>query len=233
MARKARLAVEASLRKAPTSGCGRDTPRCQNAVDYGSLLNPCCRSHLRQIVVDTTAILTSFRITWWADYGTLLGAVRNPLTTWKDYPWLPQTGDEPIAPGIIPHDKDADFSVFGTDFHGLCRARVKLERMGYRVQVRPRGRSMKVRLSPVNATGVDFFLWKESPGGIMRRERYVLPGDNYKGREFHKDKLFPLSTVQWEGLTLPAPKDPVAFCEFRYGKTWMTPVRANHGGVRL
>lgn len=238
-AKKARQLVQDSLRVAPTSGCDRTTLRCANARSYGSQLNPCCRSHIKQIVMDTLPILESFGVTVWADYGTLLGAVRNPLTTWKDYPWLPQgnRSSEPIPPGIIPHDKDADFGIFlphvddRMAFYTMSRVRTKLERLGYRVLVRPQGRSLKVRLSPTNATNADFFRWRETRGGFLDRLKFINV-DNYKGRGFLKDVAFPLGTVQWEGMTLPAPKDPAAFCQFRYGPNWKTPVQANHDGVR-
>ena len=42
--------------------------------------------------------------------------------------------------------------------------------------------------------------------------------------------LFPLSTVPWEGMTLPAPRDPEAFLEMRYGADWRRPVAANNKG---
>ena len=90
---------------------------------------------------------------------------------------------------------------------------------------------MKVRLSKSNRTNADFFLWIEHPGGIMRRMKYISV-DAYKGRDFRKQDAFPLTTVEWEGLTLPAPKNPAAFCAFRYGANWMTPIRANNDGIR-
>jgi phosphorylcholine metabolism protein LicD len=55
--------------------------------------------------------------------------------------------------------------------------------------------------------------------------------DRFKGKEFHEDLLFPLTTVKWEGRTLPAPRDPEAFLAMRYGPNWMTPVMANNDGI--
>lgn len=235
MAAKVREQIAASLPAHPNGGpCTRNTLRCPDARDYGSELRACCKTHIRQIVQDTAKVLTELGIVWWADYGTLLGAVRNPRTTWADYPWLPQ-GDRANArpaPGIVPHDKDADFGMLDVPFHVLCRARRKLERdHGYHVLLRAGGRSMKVRLSFRNHSNADFFNWRARPDGTLARPKYI-GADKFKGREFHKDNLFPLETVEWEGLRLPAPRNPVAFCEFRYGPNWMTPVRANNDGVR-
>jgi hypothetical protein len=168
--------------------------------------------------------------TWWADYGTLLGAVRNPLTTWADYPWLPQS-DEPIRPGVVPHDKDGDLGALAADHTAVVRAlRGAASRARFDMLVRPHGASVKVRLSRFNHTNVDIFFWKERDDGLMHRDRYVHV-DLYKGRHFQRDMLFPLGTVQWEDMTLPAPHDPEAFLAHRYGPNWRTPVMANHDGV--
>lgn len=217
----------------PLGGCHAGTLRCADARDYKSDLRPCCRGHIRRIVADTAELMQEYGVTWWADYGTLLGAVRNPLTTWADYPWLSQEGrpEGPLAPGILPHDKDADFGVLITDWQKLLRVGSALQRKGYRVTASPHGGKMKVLLSMLNQTNADFFCWMEKAGGVFARRSYI-PVDAYKGREIQKGTLFPLETVQWEGLTLPAPVNPAAFCAFRYGENWMKPIPANHDGVR-
>jgi phosphorylcholine metabolism protein LicD len=217
LARQVRAHLVRSLEPSPESGCTKETRRCRDARDYRVDLRPCCRAHIRQIVVDTIPVLQEYGVTFWADYGTLLGAVRNPMLG--------------LPAGIIPHDKDADFGITNTDYVRLCRVRQRLERMGYNVLIRPQARSMKVRLSKTNDTNVDFFRWLEKPSGIMYRIQYASV-DQFKGRHFPKDFAFPLTTIEWEGLSLPAPKDPAGFCAFRYGPNWMTPIRANNDGVR-
>ena len=66
--------------------CTRDTMRCANARNYSHRLADCCRSHVIQIVRDMQPLLDDAGVTWWADYGTLLGAVRNPLTAAESGP---------------------------------------------------------------------------------------------------------------------------------------------------
>jgi len=218
---------------APLGACTRETLRCADASSYQAVLRPCCRGHLRQVVADTVAQLVAHEVTYWADYGTLLGAVRNPLTSWADYPWLPQEGrpEGTLAPGIVPHDKDADFGVFVTDWPKLMRVGAALERMGYNILIRPHAGSVKVRLSSVNHTNLDLFTWRERAGGVFYRVRYISV-DTYKGRDIPAGRLLPLGTVEWEGMTLGAPVNPEAFCAFRYGKDWRTPIAANNDGVR-
>lgn len=238
MAQRVREHIQSSLAPAPSNGeCTRRTTRCPDARDYGSELRECCKGHLRKIVTDCAAVFGDMGVTWWADYGTLLGAVRNPLTTWADYPWLPQgeRSSVRLSPGVVPHDKDCDFGVLVSDWRAghllFARAAAKLQRhFGYHVMIRSHGRSMKVRLSYTNHTNADFFAWMVRSDGVMVRQRYIN-ADRYKGREFPRDMAFPLGAVLWEGMSLPAPKDPVAFCRFRYGENWMKPVRANHDGV--
>jgi hypothetical protein len=232
-ARHSRALIERQLRGGPDTACTRDTLRCQDARSYRAELRPCCRAHLRQLVADVVDLLTARAIPYWADYGTLLGAVRNPLTTWADFPWLPQRGraGEPLAPGILPHDKDADFGALFEDWHRLLRLVPLLEARGYFVHVNAGGAKLKVRLSDINYTNLDIFTWRPRVGGLLHRPTY-LPVDQYKGRDFPASMLLPLSTVEWEGLQLSAPADPAAFCAFRYGPAWRTPIPANHDGVR-
>lgn len=219
----------------PVGGCTKDTARCSDARSYKAVLRDCCKAHLRKIVTDCAEVFDKMKVTWWADYGTLLGAVRNPMTTAEDYPWLPadKLPAGPIPPGIVPHDKDADFGILGvvkphTFHYQLCRMGSLISKMGYQVVPRLIGRGFKVRLSAKNHTNADFFVFYPGDDGYLSRVRY-LHADNFKGRDFRKDTAFPLGTVEWEGMTLPAPKDPAAFCSFRYGPDWMYPIPKNHG----
>jgi hypothetical protein len=99
-----------SVAAPPRDPCTQRTLRCSDARDYNVELRECCRAHVRQVMADLTDMMNKAHITWWADYGTLLGAVRNPTTKWSDYPWLPQDGRTTAGPaaGIVPHDKDGD-----------------------------------------------------------------------------------------------------------------------------
>ena len=215
----------------PTPGvCSRETVRCSDAREYSKELRPCCRGHIRQIVAHVMGAFGAQKLGWWADYGTLLGAVRNPLTTWADYPWLEQGGraNTPLAPGIIPHDKDADIGVLYSDWGRAWLAVMALrQKHVYRITAHSHRGSMKVRLSAQNNTNLDIFFWHQKPNGLLFRRGYARV-DDYKGKHFHREMLFPLGTVEWEGMTLPAPRDPEAFLAMRYGPTWRTPLPTNH-----
>lgn len=87
-----------------------------------------------------------------------------------------------------------------------------------------------MRYSVTNHTNADVFTWAEGEDGMMRRVRYISV-DAFKGREFPASWLTPMTMVPWEGLQLPAPADPAAFCAHRYGPSWAKPLAANNDGV--
>lgn len=215
----------------PFAPCTSTSLRCADARDYRVPLRPCCRAHVIEIVRATQEELEVAGVVYWADYGTLLGAVRNPLTTWAAYPWLPAGETGPIPAGIVPHDKDADFGFLAEEWPKLMQVRAALERRGYSLLASPVGRKLKVRLSAMNHTNLDLFGWHARPNGEYYRPSYIEV-DKYKGRDIPAGMLLPLSSVPWEGMTLPAPANPEAFCAFRYGSSWRTPIAANHDGNR-
>jgi len=205
-----------------------------DARDYDSELRTCCRELIVDLSREVAAAFDASGVTYWMDYGTLLGAFRNPLTTWADFHWLSQEDRPagPLAPGIIPHDKDADWGVMG-DQWGAAHFALRAHCKGRALRVRPPRTSIKVCASHVNRTNLDLFFWHahHRRPGLLHRHKYVGV-DAYKGKHFDKADLLPLQPLEWEGLQLPAPKDPEAWLEFRYGKNWRTPIAANNDGVK-
>lgn len=247
--------------KAQRGPCTPETEHCRDLRSYAKDMPECCKEHLRHVVFTFGDAMTAAGITWWLDYGSLLGAVRNPMTTWADFGWLPQHGrDGTLEAGMLPHDKDADFGFLGQDWERLLalgggewahgRLNSTKDALGLHLVHRrmvgdPKraadiyqgGDSFKAQLSATNVIHFDGFVWYDrpivgAPDGKLHRHRY-LGVDKNKGREFSPERLFPLTTVKWEGRDLPAPNDPEWFCEFRYGKNWRTPIARNNSGVRV
>ena len=219
--------------------CTPETGRCRAGTNYAVDTPRCCLDHQIDIMDHIADQFDRHGIDWWADYGTLLGAVRNH--------------------GIIPHDKDGDICVFGEQWEEILaiapevpwkdvrspggnpnRVRMidgfewvhKKVRRPDRPNTREQfgaGHSIKVRRSPLNHNNVDIFPWELRDDGTYYRKRYV-GCDRYKGREFPYDRLLPLGVIEWEGRMIPAPRDPEWFCEHRYGPNWRTPLRKNNDG---
>jgi hypothetical protein len=195
--------------------CDATTFRCRNVRDYRNDTNDCCKGHVLQILTDLDALFRKHGITWWMDYGTLLGARRHG--------------------SMIPWDKDGDIGVLGSDWDKIWRVIDELEQYDIvkkerRAGMYAAGNSIKVRLSTWNHTNVDIFPWYEREDGTMYRHNYVAI-DQHKGREFHKSRLYPLIRMEYDGHQFPAPADTDWLLEHRYGD-WKKPLRKNNDGQR-
>lgn len=249
-------------RSAVPTVCTPDTERCPDGHNYLRDTPECCKQHQRDVMFGVLDACKEAGVRVCLGFGSLLGAYRNPLTTWKDYYWLPQN-DRPaglVAPGIIPHDKDGDLIFLAEDWDKLLGivptwSKLKGQRTGsalglewqHRLPVRALtkpgdcnysgGDSVKVRRSAVNHVNVDLFPYydrpfQKAPKGW--RHRYHFVGvDKCKGRDFPEDKLLPFGEIEWEGRTVPCPNDPEWFCKHWYRETWKKPLPRNNWGRRV
>jgi hypothetical protein len=231
--------------------CTPTSARCAVAQLYTHDLPDCCRGHLKHVMFRTVDACREAGVGIFMDYGTLLGAVRNPFLG--------------LPPGIIPHDKDGDLGFLGEDWEKLLgivtewsepievepgRRQREGEALGLhwihklpRQEIRRAGSytynagdSIKVCRSRANHTNVDLFPWydrgfKMRPDGKRHRYHYVHV-DRFKGKEFPEERLLPLTEIEWEGELLPAPGDWEWFVRHRYGANWRTPVHANNDGIK-
>ena len=197
--------------------CTADWERCREARNYAMPTPRCCVGHVTQIFADLDRIFTKHKVTWWLDYGSILGAVRNG--------------------GQIPHDKDGDAGILEDERPQVEKALKEMEALGYHVIRKGRregtfgaGNSVKVCMSQINRTNVDLFWWHKEGDNWTRHNWCSV--DKYKGRDIPNDKLFPIQRIAYEGMKLPAPADPEWFCAHRYGAGWKTPIQRNNDGVR-
>ena len=202
--------------------CSPRGPRCVDARVYTQDRRPCCWYQIHETLRVTVDLLNAIGVPWWGDYGTALAAV--------------------CRGGMFPWDKDSDLGVLQVDKPKVMEFQLPVKRMGmgWRASIRS---TVKVMASKANHTNCDIFSWHLERG---KWARYVYADvDDFKGREFPEDWLFPLTTLDYEGITLnlpaairwpgetPAPHIPgfeqgSLFLEFRYGPGWMHPRRANN-----
>jgi hypothetical protein len=196
------------------SGCNAMTVRCPDARDMHQETAECCKGHVRQIMQDLAQLMDAAGITWWADYGTVLGYVRHG--------------------GMIPWDKDGDLGVLGEDRDKLLSLFPILVKKGYWPRYsQPKtnrfrsGDRVKVCLSQRNHTNVDLFIWYRRPGKMLDRLNYIA-ADMYKGREMPQSWILPTRRGEWDGIDIAIPAKPEKLAEHRYGPDYMTPLHEKH-----
>lgn len=175
--------------------CGRDSVRCAAGRSQHVDTPACCLHHLHTVLRETVRILESHGIPYWADGGTLLGAVRDQA--------------------VIPWDTDADLGVMAADVPRVLGLAHAWEALGFEVQRHCGGALLRITYSPVNDMGVDLYPWAEDGDYLCHP---------FKGRVPRK-WLLPFSRVRWDQLELAAPADAHRWLTARYGPDYMEPQR--------
>ena len=187
-------------------GCTRETPRCEFwNWGAGSTRPPCCTEHLFELARFTHGLLEKNGITHWADYGTLLGAVRD--------------GD------LIAWDEDVDLGALATDTEAILALKAEIEAAGHTV-TRPEPAVIRIDYSAANSANLDLFLWQEEDEMLTADfdPSYDWPG--VEGHRFPKQYVMNLKPVSIGKLSLPAPSPVDRFLtDHRYGPEYMTPAR--------
>lgn len=205
----------------PAGGCSRKSKRCDQPLGYAQDSPACCVAHSVAVLRWTGAFLDHIGVPWWADYGTLLGAVRFG--------------------GFIPWDKDTDLGIMETHLPRLMAARWLTQRYGLVFHHNRKKGMVRIYVSATNRLHTDIFLWHVNKRGLMDR-RWWADVDANKGRDFPSAWMRPQVKVPFAGFELPAPaavklpgatpapnvpgyEQGSAFLEWRYGPRWMEDLR--------
>jgi phosphorylcholine metabolism protein LicD len=153
---------------------------------------------LREYFKDFDYICNTHNIQYWAEGGTLLGAVREK--------------------GIIPHDDDIDVCLYESDFEQLKKI----------LDIYPQYEIIQTHLPLYKFIYrgnphifIDLFIVENEKDLVQFKEskhREIWP------KFYHKlEDLFPLQRVPFDDLYIWIPKNPYPYLESGYGD-WKTPI---------
>jgi len=168
-------------------------------ADYWNHHRPaCCTRMMRETLFRVADLLDEARITWWVDYGTLLGAYRHDG-------------------GFIPHDWDCDISV-RIEHRGeveALRDRFLTEGFDYTDDG-----VVRVFRSTVNRHHTDIFFW-ERCGDTLELRGY--PSNDPGESETPVEWIAPMGEIEVMGRKMPCPNCVPEALAHRYGTDFMTP----------
>lgn len=159
---------------------------------------------LKRYIKDFDKICSDNNILYWADGGTLLGAVRNN--------------------GIIPHDDDLDICIFQEDFDKLSQI-IKTHN-DYEI-IYFNEFIYKFKRKDIKANvWIDIFIVSKDNQGLIT---YVKKSHRDRWPKFYYkvSEVFPIKRVKFEDSYVSIPNKPIPYLERGYGKDWKTPIAYN------
>ena len=164
---------------------------------------PSIHDRLRRLLKDLHDICNSHGIQYWADSGTLLGAVR--------------TG------GIIAHDDDVDVCITSKSF--LTLRKVLANHASLHIQLASRLGVHKLKSKDDPDVWIDLFevcdavICKQSVVRYLKwMHRMTWPKYWYATSE-----LYPLKLVPFDNAEIWIPQSPIPYLERAYGMNWQVP----------
>lgn len=158
---------------------------------------------LKEYLKDFHNTCEKYNIKYWADGGTLLGAVREN--------------------NIIDHDDDADICLFEDDFVKL----VKIYENDPNYHIVPGNTDEnyfinKFKIRGIDKVWIDIFIVEKLPNNIIRykykKHQQIWPDFYYK-----EEEVFPIVKTKFADFEINIPNNPIPYLERGY-KDWKTPV---------
>lgn len=182
--------------------CTKETKQCL-ASQCGTRTPQCCRRLLSELFADFCTCAKRHGLTFWLDYGSLLGCVRNSE--------------------MIPWDEDIDISVFLADKPAFEKTIDELKKTYFHHHVISAESPLlhRVFVSHTNRLHIDISMRYLCP----KLDRWV---DKYDGKQYglSRECLEPLLDAQFEGQPVKIPHLSIKYLEQCYGKNCVSTPRA-------
>lgn len=188
---------------------------------HGSIMtNTNILEKIRTMLHDINRVFKQYKLTYWIDGGTLLGAVRHQ--------------------NIIPWDDDGDICIFKKDVGLLLQLESKLNNLGYGLSKSWFG----YRIYPLNGIEVkkenrnwtwtidveedDYYKFPFIDVFLVEHKdnKYQFADENVRKmwpNYYHDENdLFPLKNYKFDTFELCGPKEPITYLNRAYGDDWQT-----------
>lgn len=177
-------------------------PELQRVLKYRSIPKSWYIKYITAMLPVIAGLLEEAGITYWLDWGTLLGAVRDG--------------------GAIPWDFDADLGAFIEDREGIARLTDKAKELGYTLAYYPQYHKFRFFGDKGEAFHVDIDLWepRENVAVALFDTRHEHP----------MQSLINHSSIEFEGRKYPCPTNPVETIMRMVGPDWKLP-KISQGNV--
>lgn len=163
---------------------------------------------LYQLMKDVDELFHNSDITYWALYGTLLGAVRHK--------------------GLIPWDNDLDIGFFEHDIEKLIKLEPVLDKLNYYLKQKV-GRGKKRLVWIIGKKGshnhLDIIACKYHENKIFVVDEYVnFCSPKREGLEhyFTDEEFFPIKRCAFGAIQICCPANPIPFLHYAYGINCLT-----------
>lgn len=144
--------------------------------------------NLYQIMKDTHEILTKYKITYWLEGGSLLGAVRHK--------------------GIIPFDDDLDIDILHNDELKFQESLNDFRNLGYKIR-----HNRFYSICNKNAC-IDVFVSHQVGNKFLYSNLFTRK--RFLHSYFYANELFPLKKYQFGNLELYGPNEPKLYLDRQY-----------------
>jgi len=195
--------INNSIYRINSKPCTQDTKRCYYPYVKDKKITSylCCKNHLIELLSYLVKTFNKHKVTYFLDYGTLLGCVRNN--------------------SFIPWDTDIDISIITEDVKPIMKI-IKKNKKGYHL-VKEESNLYRLNYSKLNLLHVDISIRKKDKNGIYY--------DKYTKESWgiHEDDLFPLRKSKFENIIVTIPKNAKKYLENGYGKNCISEPKTKKG----